>query len=254
MRMRIHWDDPACLAGISLADAAEPESGNMALHACQDAAAVVGNRERLAAALSLWLDDFVCAAQTHSLNARRATAADRGRGARDQATAIPDTDALYTTESGLVLCCFVADCVPLTFVTDDGALAGVVHSGWRGTVGEIAGRTFEHLFREENRDPSAFRVHIGPSIRRAAFEVGPEVAALFSRLGYADDAITVDPSTGRHHIDNALVVRRQCERAGIPAGRITVDPTCTFAGPETFSHRRDAAAGRHLCFISLRKR
>ncbi|HJF30571.1 MAG TPA: laccase domain-containing protein, partial [Sporosarcina psychrophila] len=44
-------------------------------------------------------------------------------------------------------------------------------------------------------------------------------------------------------------VKKQCEMAGIPAERISIDRTCTYIDPAGFSYRQDKKCGRHLSFI-----
>lgn len=93
------------------------------------------------------MDNFVCANQTHSANFHRVTIEDKGRGARTKDTAIPDTDALYTFESNIILTSFSADCVPVIFYNKVNGLIGVIHSGWQGTIKEVTLKLFRHLKR-----------------------------------------------------------------------------------------------------------
>ena len=44
-------------------------------------------------------------------------------------------------------------------------------------------------------------------------------------------------------------VKQQCELAGIPAERITIDQTCTYVNPDGFSYRQDKQSGRHMSFV-----
>lgn len=237
------------LAGITMKDPAEPEAGNMALHACENTDSIIENRGKLAAFLNCGLEDFVCAYQCHSANFHKVTREDRGRGAETMENAILDTDALYTFETGLLLCCFTADCVPVILYSEADGLAGAIHSGWEGTVREITPKVLTHLIHTEHCSPDDIKIIIGPAISQEKFEVDRDVYDRFKALGYADEFMFYNEQTGKYHIDNQLVVKKQCELQGIPPGSILINRSCTYSSPDCFSHRRDKSCGRHLSFI-----
>jgi YfiH family protein len=225
----------------------------MALHACENTESVLENRRKLAASLNCGLEDFVSAHQCHSANFHKVTRNDRGRGSVTMDDAILDTDALYTFEPNILLCCFTADCVPLILYSEADGLVGTIHSGWEGTVKEITPKVLRHLIRTENIDPQNIKIIIGPAISQEKFEVDRDVYDRFKALGYADEFMNFNVQNDKHHIDNQLTVKRQCELQGIPAVNITVNRTCTHAGSDCFSHRRDKSCGRHLSFIIRRE-
>ncbi len=126
-------------------------------------------------------------------------------------------------------------------------MVAAIHSGWRGTVADIAGRAVETL-AEAGADPGDLLAAIGPCIELDAFEVGEEVAEQFedrfvTRAGYA-----------KPHVDLVACVRAQLEGAGLPANQIERVGACTHANSELyFSYRRDGAGiGQQLSFIGLR--
>lgn len=249
--MKIKWyrNNEALTAGITLRDEAMLEANNMALHACRNPEEILHNRQQLATALNVKLQDFVCAEQTHSTNGYEVTSTDKGRGARTMTDAIPNTDALYTAEPNMMLCTFSADCVPVLFHHEKTGIIGVIHSGWQGTVKEITPHVFQHLIEERHCDPTYFHVQIGMAISQEKFEVDGDVYEKFARLTYADDHMFYRKQTGKYHIDNRQVVKKQCERMGIPSSQIVVDEACTYASTEGFSYRKNKQAGRHLAFI-----
>lgn len=249
MKMKMYVNNDNIVAGITLKNNTELEQGNMALHICVNPEDILENRKKLATSLSSEMDHFVCANQTHSANFHRVTIEDKGRGARTQDTAIPDTDALYTFESNIILTSFSADCVPIIFYNKVNGLIGVIHSGWQGTIKEVTLKLFNHLKNAENCNPRDFHVQIGSALSQEKFEVDIDVYTKFNNLGYAKDYIYFKSSTNKYHIDNQLTVKKQCELAGIPTDQITIDPTCTFISPDGFSYREDRQSGRHLSFI-----
>ncbi|WP_438313892.1 peptidoglycan editing factor PgeF [Sporosarcina sp. FA9] len=249
MKTKVYVNNEKFFAGMTLKDDTKLEDNNMALHSCSNVENILENRKRLAHFLNCSLENFVCANQTHSANFHRVTLDDKGRGSNLSNTAIPNTDALYTYEPNLLLCSFTADCVPVTFYNKVNGLVGVIHSGWQGTVKEITSKVFDHLIKKEQCNPNDFHVQIGAALGQEKFEVDEDVFLKFKDLGYADDFINYNDQTNKYHIDNQLTVKMQCELAGIPAGQITIDPTCTYLSPDGFSYREDKSSGRHLSFI-----
>nr|WP_249316476.1 peptidoglycan editing factor PgeF [Bacillus sp. FJAT-50079] len=251
--MKLYVNNQNFIAGMTLKNGAELENNNMALHVCENSNHVVENRKLLAAFLKCGLDAFICANQTHSANFQRVTAADSGRGAKQQDTAIANTDALYTYEPHLLLCSFSADCVPVIFYNEFEGLIGVIHSGWQGTVKEITLKLFEHLKHTEHCQLNNLHVQIGAALSQEKFEVDEDVYMKFKQLGYADDFMYYNEQTNKYHIDNQQTVKKQCELAGIPPEQITIDRTCTYLHPNGFSYRQDKQTGRHLSFIMRKK-
>ncbi|MFD1928333.1 peptidoglycan editing factor PgeF [Sporosarcina siberiensis] len=249
MKTKMYVNNEVFIAGMTLKDETQLEDNNTALHSCTNAKSILENRNKLAHTLNCDLDNFVCANQTHSANFHRVTLSDKGKGSNQSDTAIPNTDALYTYEPDLLLCSFTADCVPVIFYNKVNGMVGVIHSGWQGTVKEITSQVFGHLTHIELCDPMDVHIQIGAALSQERFEVDEDVYLKFKDLGYADDFIYYNDQTNKYHIDNQLTVKKQCELAGIPAGQITIDPTCTYLSPDGFSYRKDKSTGRHLSFI-----
>ncbi len=252
MKIEFYENKEGIVAGMTLRDDKEAESGNSALHICISADNVIKNRIKLAESLGCDLGCFVCPDQTHSENFFQATSKDKGRGAYELDSVIPDTDALFTFEPGILLCCFTADCVPVIFHNKAAGLIGVIHSGWQGTVKEITLKVFQHLINQLGLNPQEFKVYIGKAISQEKFEVDEDVYRQFSALKYTEPFIQFNDWTGKYHIDNQQTVKQQCELAGIPPQLIRVDTTCTYTDPECFSFRQDSTCGRHMSFIIRR--
>ncbi len=247
--MNLLIDNKYLIAGTTVKNSKVPEQNNMALHICDNTSAIIKNRQQLAKSLGCKVTDFVCAEQTHSANFYKVTNQDRGKGAVTMENAIPNTDALYTYESGILLTSFSADCVPILLYNEKSGVIGAVHSGWQGTVKEIIPRLLHQLIIEEANDASAFHMYIGTALSQQKFEVDCDVYEKFKALGYADEFMYYNSDTNKYHIDNQKTVKKQCELAGIPAHQITIDDTCTFLHEQGFSYRQDKKCGRHMSFI-----
>ena len=249
MKLKFYANEDNFIAGMTQKDPTELENNNMALHACENPQMVLANREKLAHRLNSPLTHFICANQTHSANFRRVSKSDSGRGAVDAKDAFPETDALYTYDSDLVLCSFAADCVPVIIRDRKTGLIGVVHSGWQGTIKEITLKLLQQLIEVEKSDPADLEIQIGSAISQQKFEVDKDVYLKFADLGYASEFMFLNKATNKYHIDNQAVVKRQCELAGVPAEQIDIDATCTFSSPNGFSYRENRKSGRHLIFV-----
>jgi len=146
-----------------------------------------------------------------------------------------------------VVAVLTADCVPILLCDRQATVVAAVHSGWRGTVADIAGRTVATLVAAGS-DPGELLAAIGPCIEVDAFEVGEEVAAAFA------DRFVVRAGYAQPHVDLVGCVRAQLEAAGLPANQIERVGACTHAnGDLYFSYRRDGAGiGQQLSFIGPR--
>lgn len=249
MKATFYLHDEQLVSGMTLKDPAEPESNNMALHACENTQTIVDNRKKLADFLAVPLASFICTQQTHSANFRRVSQKDKGRGAYDTEDAFSDTDALYTYDAGIVLCSFAADCVPVIIHDRKAGLIGVVHSGWQGTLKEITLKLLQQLIEVEQCNPANLEIQIGAAISQQQFEVDRDVYLKFDALGYASDFMYFNEDTKKYHIDNQATVKKQCELAGVSPENIHTDKTCTFLDLTGFSYRQDRKSGRHLIFV-----
>ncbi len=236
-------------SGITIRNFDLEEQFSQALHTGHKASAILNNRRKLADALALPLAKFVFAEQTHSANFRKISAKDAGLGSLTMQDAICATDAMYTFEPNIVMTSFTADCVPITFYSTENNLVGAIHSGWGGTVKEITLKLFTHLQEIEKIDLSKVHVQIGMALSAEKFEVDHDVYEKFAVLEYAEPWLSFNETTSKYHIDNQLVVQKQCELAGIPISNISIDRTCTFLHLLGFSYREQRDCGRHVSFI-----
>lgn len=215
---------------------------NLGLHVGDDPEAVMANRARLAAALGLGLGDLVFAAQPHGGAVAVVGRADRGRGARDPATAVAGVDALVTADPGVGLVALVADCVPILLADPVRGTIGVVHAGWRGLAAGAPGNAVAAM-AGLGCDPGRLRAAIGPCIGPADYAVGDEVAAaLRTRFGGAADAWIARSRDGRPALDLAAAARDQLVAAGLAPDHVEASGISTSRDERLYSHR--ASGGR----------
>jgi YfiH family protein len=144
-----------------------------------------------------------------------------------------ECDAVIDLLPGVpVIMCF-ADCVPVVLVAPGGAFS-VVHSGWRGSIKEIAGKALTALSTATGCSPSSINAYIGPHICAECYEVSQEMIDMFGQK-FGDECVAIEG-----HLDLEYAVRRALLSAGISEERITSTGICTAESTEWFfSHRAE---------------
>lgn len=162
----------------------------------------------------------------------------------------PGYDALVTSVPGVVLCITSADCAVVLLADPDAAVIGACHSGWRGTVDNIAGKTVRRMIGC-GADPERMRAYVGPTIGVEHFEVGPEVAACFP-----PEFVVHRAEWPRPHVDLTSAIAGQLARAGLDCAAIEVSDRCSFSETSSFfSYRAEnGTTGRMMGFIQLNPR
>lgn len=161
---------------------------------------------------------------------------------------VPAHDGLVTDQRGLLLTVFAADCALVLFADLDVGVVGACHSGWRGTVAEVAPATVDAM-RQLGGRPEHITAWISPCISVEAFEVGEEVAAQFPAR-----SVERRPDWPRPHVSLRSELVAQLTEAGLCANRISASASCTVRESDDFySYRAEGeAAGRIVGFVGLR--
>ena len=219
---------------------------NLAFHVGDAAQTVKANRLKLSQILGYDATKLVAAQQVHSARCAVVGADDAGRGALDWDSALPDTDALITRESGVPLLILVADCAPITLVDPTAKIVALVHAGWRGAVAGVAGNAVRQMI-EMGADASQIRAGIGPCLCAENLEVGAEVAALVkdkSALQPMGQPAQQQQSAEKFRLDLRVLVGRDLQAAGVQ--HIETRPECPGRENQRFfSHRgQNGHAGR----------
>jgi polyphenol oxidase len=146
-----------------------------------------------------------------------------------------EADSLVTAETGFSLVVAVADCVPVALVGERSV--GMVHSGWRGTLSGIAGRTVREM------GEARVRAYVGPCIRGCCYEVSEELAGEFARR--SGEGVV----SGRY-LSLPAAIRADLERAGVE--EVHDLGLCTGCRPDLFySHRKQGPlTGRNLAAVA----
>lgn len=217
---------------------------------------VLENFTRMAQALGVERDRMVVSWQTHTVNVRRMTEADEGKGViypRDYR----DVDGMITNVPGQTLVTFYADCVPLYFVDQTHRAIGLSHSGWRGTVKAMGQETIKAMKEAFGTRPEDLTVCIGPSICKDCFEVGEEVADEFKNAfssKWHSALLAEGKAPGKYQLDLWKANEILFLEAGLKKHQIHTTNICTMCNHEVlFSHRKmGARRGTLAAFLCLK--
>lgn len=166
-------------------------------------------------------------------------------------TDVPEADASFTTQPGVVCAILTADCMPVLFADSQGRVVGAAHAGWRGLAGGVLEATLAAM-----RDAGAqdITVWMGPAIGPACFEVGEDVREAFaSENGEAASAFIPRPDRpGKYHCDLYALARQRLRSAGVQS--IHGGGHCTVTQKDEFySYRRDRVTGRMATLIWMER-
>lgn len=211
-------------------------------------AKVAENRARMAAALGVTPDRLLTAYQIHSPDV---VTVERPWEPQQR----PRADAIVTRVPGLAIGVTTADCGPVLFADETAGVIGAAHAGWRGAATGVLEATIAAMERC-GADRARIAAALGPMIRQANYEVGPEFVARFQ----ADDASNARffrPATRPGHalFDLPGYIAARLTAAGI--ARVEDVGHCTYADAARFfsyrrsTHRREPDYGRHINAIAL---
>ena len=215
---------------------------NLGFHVGDNAEDVCENRRIVAQKLGFDAAHLTYAQQTHSANIEIVTSENRGRGALDWQSAIPETDTLITRESNTPLVILVADCAPLLLVDEVNRALAVVHAGWRGATSRIASQTVLKMTEVFKTKAEDVRVGIGPTLCVDCFEVGEEVVRAANEI--APQSILHD--FAKPHLDLRELLREDLRSVRVLDSQIETLPQCPRCQTQDFfSHRgENGATGR----------
>lgn len=214
----------------------EPLGMNLSFKVGDDPANVVENRKRLFGSLGFTESESAIPHQCHSSNVQIVSKPGEYEAC----------DGLITDVVGLPLVVTVADCLPIVLFEPVKRVIGLVHAGWRGTTQGIAAEAVGLMVKHCGATASEMVAYLGPSAGVCCYEVGGDVAQLFSldEIEQRNDRLYLDLK--KSNIDQLLSI-------GIKEEHIEVSPQCTICNPQLFhSYRRDRnMSGRMMAAATL---
>lgn len=212
------------------------ESLNLGMNRGDDPEKVKENYRRFLNSCGINEEEFVCGEQVHGDNVMKVS--------KEHARKPYCYDSLFkadgyvTSESGVPLVIFIADCIPLLMADEKAGVIAAVHSGWRGTVQDIERNAIEAMLNL-GASSENIKACIGPAIGRCCFEVGEEVTDAVNSLLNRDASDLYDrKENGKFMLDLKGVLRESLINSGVNPGNIDIVKDCTMCMHDKYwSHR-----------------
>jgi polyphenol oxidase len=213
-----------------------------------DADLVRMNRALVARTLGVEAEQLITAHQVHSAEAMEVVTA----WTPEQR---PKVDGIVTKTRGIALGVLTADCGPVLFADPKAGVIGACHAGWKGALTGITGATLSAMENLGARRSDVVAV-LGPTISKAAYEVGPEFPKAFLDQDVAHAKYFSGSSKEGHFMfDLPSYLADRLKREG--TGQVRNLDLCTYADEARFysyrraTHRGEQDYGRLISAIAL---
>ncbi|MBM7555450.1 YfiH family protein [Halanaerobacter jeridensis] len=227
---------------------------NLGLHVADNSNNVIKNRKLVVNLFGNDLEDLVAGEQVHGSNIKVVTEKNCGQGAREYKTSLSQTDALITTEKGVLLSSYYADCTPLFFLAPDIPAVGLAHAGWKGTVNKIGQKTVLKMKEKFDINISELLVGIGPHIGLCCYQVGENVIDKLAESFTKWRSLLQKQEGDKWKLDLTKANLMQLQEIGVKNKNIISSDLCTSCEEDLFySYRRDnGRTGRMASLIKIR--
>lgn len=193
------------------------------------------NYRRLTALMGAEIDGCAVTRQVHGNEVRVVTRTDR----HECGAPVPyEADGIITTERGLPIMCFVADCVPALLCDAENGVIAAVHCGWRSSVADILGETVKKMCALGAK-PENIHAAMGAAIGRCCFETDDDVPQAVEKYLSGQTAGLFDRrADGKTMVDLRAANAVRLRQLGLKAENIDISPECTMCSHEKYwSHR-----------------
>ena len=217
-----------------------------------DKTELLNSYKKIGKALEIDWETIVKPYQTHTDRVEKVTKTDEQ---------FENVDGVITNKMDIMLCTTSADCTSLLLYDDTKKVVGDVHSGWRGTLKQIAKKSVEKMIREFECKPEDIVCCIGPCIKKCHFEVEEDVMEMFKDEFSYTNRINEIIEIGRvskegakkYNIDTTLINQIILMEVGLKKENIIDSGLCTVCNSNLFhSYRAEKEkSGRNGAFIGL---
>lgn len=210
---------------------------------------IARNRELLAVKLGIHTSQIYNAHQKHGAAVKFVDEGLTELSLADRKAALHGYDAFICNLPSICITVTTADCVPILLFDPINEAVAAIHSGWRGTLNNVAKETIRAMHEKFGTKASDLVAAIGPCISQAVYEVGEELYSEFSAQGFSH--LFQSQPNGKYLFDIREAVRLQLVEAGITD--IEVSPYCTFTNDDLFFSARKSGlnSGRMLSGIFI---
>jgi len=154
-------------------------------------------------------------------------------------------DALVTDMKDIFLVIQVADCQAVMLYDPEKKVIANVHSGWKGSIVNIAGATIDKMVEIFGCRPEDIMAGISPSL-------GPCCAEFRDYKTLIPEHLWKYKSEDRDYFDFWKMTEDQLMHRGVKKDNIENMHICTVCNNDLFySYRREKTTGRFACVIAL---
>ena len=224
---------------------------------------VFQNRDALARQLGSSIEHESITDQMHTNHVYLVTKEDLGPILRSEKPAHRRSiDGLITDIPDVLLTAFGGDCPPIYIADLVHKAVGLVHAGWRGTLGKIPAKAIERMTAHFGSDPQDLYAAIGPGICMDCYEMGDEVYDAFADQwgeaaaeqilrrypAFAEDGQEIPG--GKYHLNLREANRMTLLEAGVREEHIAVSNVCTMCNVDIFySYRAHSMENEQVAMI-----
>lgn len=190
------------------------------------------------------INSTVCAEQQHGDNIKIVTTDDCGKGIvkpRDYS----NIDGLLTSDKGVTLCVFSADCIPVLFIDVKKRVIGAAHCGWRGTFKGLAGKMVKTMCEIYGSGPQNIKAAVGAGIHKCCYEVDNKLYCdFYEKFPCAENSFEIREN--KYFIDLPGINKCVLKEAGLDESNIFVSEICTCCNKDRFFSHRGSRGRRGL--------
>ena len=160
-------------------------------------------------------------------------------------------DGLITKVKNCALGVFTADCVPIIAVDEVKKIICALHSGWKGTLNNIASEGIRMMKENYGSNPKDIKVIIGPHNKVCCYQVSEELIDTFKEHSLFKSH---EINEGRN-LNLQRCVELELIEAGVLKENIKSLNLCTSCSKEVelYSYRNpEESNGRLLSFVFIR--
>lgn len=202
------------------------------------------NRKKVADVLGIPPEKLVMPSQVHKTRIVNVTSST----SKDD---LMETDALITSEKGICIAVMSADCVPILVYDKKNHVCGAIHSGWKGTVAKILGKTLHAMRNEFGTEGKNVIAGIGPSVSQQSYEVGEEVVVAVRQSFQNAHELLIPLPANKAKLNLWDANKIQLLEFGVPENQIEVSDLCTVLNNNYFFSARKGDSGRFAAGILL---
>jgi YfiH family protein len=224
---------------------------NLGFHTDDKNSKVLKNRKKLFETLDYNPENIIFSEQIHSNKIKMVDTSYKKKGVFSYNTAVPNIDGMVSTDKSLILGGLFADCVPIYIIDKNKGYFSLVHSGWKGTFGNIITVSIGYFINNLESKIDDLIVIIGPAISKDVYEIDQNLANKFKEK-FEFDQLYLTKYNDNFYLDLKELNKQLALNYGIDNSNIYVTDYCTYKDKNLFySYRRDEGkTGRMAALIT----